>query len=186
VHRFLSALCWVERTPLVVKGHSGGTHRTRIGGRPRRPGLPGVSTVVRPPEFRVPSLPESVGSEGKLALALYREALGLNHETYQFLGFFKILNIRYAKGEDQAKWINRNLDKLKYPAQGQVQKLQQSQPDIGQYLYTQGRCAVAHANAPPTADPDRLDHTHQFNLDLPVIRELAELFIETELGIPRP
>ena len=185
IYRFLSALCWVERIPLVTKGHSGGTNRTRIGGRPVRPSLPWVSTVMQPREFKVPSLPESVSSEGELALALYREALGLNHETYQFLGFFKILNIRYANGKDQENWINKNLDKLRYPTLGRVQELQQSQSNIGQYLYRRGRNAVAHANAPPTVDPDRLDHTHQFNLDLPVIRELAEYFIETELGVPR-
>ncbi len=185
VHRFLSALCWVKRTPLITTGHSGGTHRTPIGGRPARPSVPWISSVVSRPEFTISSLPEVLTPESELALALYREALGLNHVTYQFLAFFKILNIRHASGSDQIAWINSVLGNVPHPAAQRVQTLQKSHPNVGEYLFVQGRCAVAHANAPPTVDPDRIDQTSQFHSDLLIVRNLAECFMETELAIPR-
>jgi hypothetical protein len=185
IHRFLSALCWIRRYSLVTVGHGGGSHRFRIGGRPAKLSHGWISSVTQPPQFTIGYLPQILTPEGEQALALYREALGLNHETFQFLGFFKIVNIRYATGKDQIGWINSMIPTIKPPTAQRVQDLQRSHANVGEYLYVQGRCALAHANAPPTVDPDRFDHIVQFNQDLPVVRELAEHFIEVELGISR-
>jgi hypothetical protein len=36
-------------------------------------------------------------AKGILALALYREAMGLNNPAFQFLGFYKIIGAEVAK-----------------------------------------------------------------------------------------
>jgi len=68
---------------------SGGGFRIRIG----RSNVHGVQVVGR---WRAEYLREPATDEERLALALYREALALEHLSapYSFLGFFKILNIR--------------------------------------------------------------------------------------------
>jgi len=45
------------------------------------------------PKFRIDYLPEHTNPKGQLCLALYREALNLNSKPFQFLGFFKIINV---------------------------------------------------------------------------------------------
>lgn len=184
VHRFLSALCWTNQIKLITVGHNGGTERTRIGGRPSKVPNPVISSRPRPGvRIATHHLPESLNPEAQLALAIYREALGLECAPYQFLGFFKIINIRYAGGPQQIDWINRAIAHLTYPASERIRAIQQSHPDVGNYLFVQGRCAVAHANTPPTADPDLFDHMVQFNQDLLIVKELAEHFIRSELGV---
>jgi hypothetical protein len=56
--------------------------------------------------------------------------------------------------------------------------------DVGEYLYGQGRCAVAHANN-TTVDPDDYADRRRLSADLPLVKEVAALFIEKELGIER-
>ena len=122
----------------------------------------------------------------RLAVALYREALSVNSPPYQFLGFFKIINILHKSGPEQVQWINATLPKLTYiPAQERLATLRQSEPDVAQYLYESGRCAVAHAFADPLVDPDDLADLHRLSADLDVVRALAEHLIEHELHVPR-
>jgi hypothetical protein len=131
-------------------------------------------------------LPNPPRAEQKLALALYREGLGSNNEFYQFLSFFKTLNIRYSNGPAQIDWINANVSSLNIPTP-RVAELQTSDPnaDVGTYLYNQGRCAIAHAAVQPIRDPDDPTDLLAIRKDLPVIQELARIFIEKELGVPR-
>jgi len=57
--------------------------------------------------------------------------------------------------------------------------------DIGEYLYTSGRCAVAHASTTPVVDPDNPEDFLRLSADMPVLRALAEHIIINELGVPR-
>ena len=56
------------------------------------------STRLISPRLELDYLPDPEDPRARLALALYREALGLNNDAYQYLGFFKILDILHAKG----------------------------------------------------------------------------------------
>jgi hypothetical protein len=88
VHRFISAVAWKRRAAIRVMGHVGGTHRIRVGGR-REPF--GAATML--PGFDFDGLAEAPTREQELALALYREAIGIPENTYRFLALFRILNI---------------------------------------------------------------------------------------------
>jgi len=71
------------------------------------------------------------------------------------------------------------------PAQERLTTLQNVEPDVAQYLYESGRCAVAHAFADPLVDPDDLTDLRRLSADLDVVRALAEYLIEHELHVPR-
>lgn len=124
-------------------------------------------------------------SKQRLALALYREALSLNSLPYQFLGFFKVINILHKNGPAQKAWIKETLPKLTDSSiQERLVALAKIEPDVSGYLYESGRCAVAHAFADPLIDPDDLTHLRRLSADIGVIRALAEYFIKYELKVP--
>ena len=177
VRRFLSTLSWVER------GYIRETVTFEVGGGPGQI-LKGPGARMINPHFRVDYLPTNLTPRAKLALALYREAQNLNSPPFQFLGYFKIINMLYARGSEQTKWINDICAKLNdFQAGERLGQLRILHPDIGAYLYESGRCAVAHAFNDPIIDPDDPAHMKRLIKDLPVIKALAEFAIEREFGV---
>lgn len=176
VYEFLSALAWVNgrgvtETFSVVSGKGPMSLRERkarlIGDAPRSEYVP------------APDAPQA-----KLALALYREAVCANMVTFQFLSFFKIINVVHAKKSDQVNWINTALPNIKdYDARKRLAQISKHHPDVGDYLYVSGRCAVAHAFSTPVANPDNPKDTQRLLADLPLMKALAEHAIESELGV---
>lgn len=176
VRHFLSSLAWVERTAVREQGVMGGSHPIQIG-------WPAKCNVITH-NFRYDYLPDPADPRSRLALAIYREALGLNSVAYSFLGFFKVINLFREKGHEQKNWINTALPNVKEPRAVQRWKeLSKTESDVGEYLYVSGRCAVAHAYSEPIADPENIADRARFSKDLPLVQALAELAIESELGI---
>lgn len=177
LRRFLSAYSWAERHAAedyfgIGSGYPGGV------GKNEGP----VQTSGA--NFRLDYLPSTTDTKARLCLALYREALGLRNTAYQFLAFFKIINVLHEKGVKQVAWINAAIPKItEHLALECLKKLRKSQPDLGKYLYESGRCAVAHAYAKPIVDPDDPAHTERLHSELPIVQALAEHLIEFELGI---
>jgi len=175
VRRFLSSLSWSERGPIQDMEYLDGTQPVWIG--------KGRGRMVNP-NFRADYLPDPRDPNARRALAFYREALTVNSLPYRFLGFSKVLNILYPKGDDQIAWINSTVGQLQdNAAQARVAALRAAGEDVGKYLYGSGRCAVAHAYADPVVDPDNPEDLRRLQSDLPVIQNLAEHLIEHELGI---
>lgn len=128
----------------------------------------------------------------RLALALYREGQTVNSVAFSFLSFFKILNIfwndkKNRQGKNElVEGIRGLLPLLKYPGvQERIANLQKQTPDVPEYLYQSGRCAVAHAYTKPIVDPDNVVDSRRLSQDVLVIRAAAEYLIETKLDIPR-
>ena len=173
---FLSSLAWANGRPIRETLWTGGSFPIHVGKGPLR------APVAL--DFRADYLPDPTDAKARLALALYREALNVNSVAYQFLGYFKIVNVLYKGGAEQTKWINSALPGVVEPrACKRIAELSHKVTDVGKYLYESGRCAVAHAFAQPVADPDDPTERSRLANDLPVIRALAEHAIETELGI---
>lgn len=130
-------------------------------------------------------LPDPVDPKAKLALALYREGLSVNLTPYQFLGFFKVINIIKHRGNDQMQWIKDNLQYITDKrALTRLAAIQATEPDVAKYLYISGRCAVAHAfDQNNVVNPDDPADLIRLSEDLPVIRELARIAIEREFGV---
>jgi hypothetical protein len=177
IRRFLSALSWIE----------GGYLRERFtfgtGGAPGRVSKSPGARMINP-FFRADYLPAPTDARSRLCLALYREALNVNSVPFQFLGFYKIINVLQERGAEQRAWINATIPKITdYRASERIREIQRSESDVAAYLYESGRCAVAHAFAEPVVDPDDPKDTARLIQDLPVIQALAEFVIDRELGV---
>jgi len=174
--RFMSALSWSKRGYVREESVIGSGLPVRMG----RAMFRGATTH----HFSLDHLPAGLDPNAKLALAFYREAVGLNSKPYQLLGYVKILNILYPTPDGQIAWINTTVPHLKDPdAVTRIAALQGQALDVGQYLYGSGRCAVAHASLAPVVDPDRTEDVDRMQMDLPVARALAEYAIEHELHV---
>lgn len=181
--RFLSRLAWSRNGGVVEIFHIGTNN-------PNEPGRLGQGSYARsgwslvdPPQYIY--LPLPTDKDAELALALFREGLSVNSPPFGFLSLFKILNIRHSSGPAQAKWINDHLSDIWYqPAVARLCEIQANHRDVGHYMYVQGRCAVAHANSSPLVNPDNYSDRRRLESDFPLMKELAALFIERELGVP--
>lgn len=132
-------------------------------------------------EYDYLPLPED--EKTQLALALYREGQCLDNESYKFLSFFKILNIN-LNGPQQIEWINKNIEKIRdHQAKKALEEIKSNNLNVGEHLYTSGRCAVSHALAQPIVNPDNPQDLRRLNKGLPVIKALAELMIEQEFKV---
>lgn len=176
VRRFLSSLAWVERSAVREEGVTGGSHPIRIG-------WPLKGNVITH-NFRQDYLPAPEDRRARLALALYREALGVNSIAYAFLGFFKIINLVRKTGREQKEWINTALPRIKdHRAVERKTELDKTESNLAAYLYESGRCAVAHAYSEPIADPEDVADRTRLAKDLSLIQALAEHAIESEFGV---
>jgi len=181
VSRFLSVLSWWWREPARIGLCAATTARAmRIGNRD-------ISPPRLTPHFDLRAqLPVLTDDDSKLALALYREAIGVRNVSYEFLDYFRILNIGRPNSDKQISWINTTLpDLTDHRALERLSALQKGGMDkVGEYLYGSGRCAVAHAAGEPIIDPDGGDNYVRLQRDLPIARALAEFRIENEYNVP--
>lgn len=178
--RFLNALAWREQVSIREVAITSGA--------PLRRGTR-VPDNFTTDVFNGAGLPDPTDARARLALAFYREGVSLEHVkiAYSFLSFFKVLNVRFASGPEQKKWINSAIGSLtEFRAVARLKELAATVPDAAEYLYLSGRCAVAHAFNTPLVDPDDINDQRRLSDDLPVIRSLAAQLMITELGIARP
>ncbi|MGZ5801624.1 MAG: methylamine utilization protein MauJ [Burkholderiaceae bacterium] len=180
--RFLSRLAWSKGSGIEELFAAGSNNPDRPGRLGRGNYTYSVWANVEPWPYLY--LPLATNTNADLALGLFREGHTLNSDPLAFLSFFKVLNITLSKGSTQIAWINSNLHHIKYGQElERLNELKAVQSDIGNYLFVQGRCAVAHANTSPIAHPDNYIDKRRLHDDLPVIRQLASAFIEQELGV---
>lgn len=186
INRFLSAMAWKEGSPFVTLGGVIGGARPADKDNPRfnwREGRILRGGIISTFDFE--QLQDPPEDRQKLALALYREGLNSNNDFYRFLSFFKILNIGYANGHEQANWINVNHNNVwSHMAQTRLQELQKTVPDVGLYLLRKGRDAIAHTFSQPILDPDLPTDREDVRRNTYLMEGLAQTFIQEELGVP--
>lgn len=181
--RFLSRLAWSRRGGIEEHFAIGTSH-------PEQPGRLGKGTYATSAWANVEPwhqlyLPSPLTPKSALAIALFREGKTLNSEPLAFLSFFKVLNVAFSNGQAQQGWINNNLGLVRYgKALDRLSELRAQHQNIGEYLYVQGRCAVAHAYSSPVADPDNYVDRVRLRDDLSLIEAMAEFCIERELDVP--
>jgi hypothetical protein len=185
INRFLSILSWCEHVPMRIWWERGGFSGSPIPVPIYRDTTRSVgSCICNYPFFRkLDQNPKAV-----LALALYREALTAISIPFEYLGYFKILNVKwkdkYVEGENELiEGIRSTLPLLteKYVVE-RIKKLSIHEGDFPKYLYQYGRCAIAHAFAEPLVDPDDWRDNQRLAAELPIIRALAEHVIH-EMGV---
>lgn len=126
---------------------------------------------------------------------MFREGRTVNSTPFEFLSYFKILNIFWrdkwltVNGQRQnplIEGIRATLPKLRDDlAVSRLRALGATQPDAAKYLYESGRCAVAHAYADPIVDPDDVADLRRLSEDVYIIKEIAEYLIAIGLRVSR-
>lgn len=176
LQEFLSGLVWARDLPAAE------TFSTFSTGAPLGVGKGANLRMIN--DSIVEYVPAPQDDKAKLALAIYREARSVNMIPYEFLGYFKVLNVIHDKGKEQKSWIRQAVGMLTdLRAKERLLEISNSGEDVGDYLYVSGRCAVAHAFNDPIVNPDDPADVGRLYRDLPVIKELARYAIEHELGV---
>jgi len=187
INRFLSVLSWCDDQAMQnLYGWSGNPTPVAVPKQVRA-----LGSSISFPFYR--SLEPN--EKARLALAIFREGKTVNSLPFEFLSYFKILNIFWKDKFESVNDLRLNpiiegiratLPKLKDEcALLQVRKLQTTEPDVSQYLYESGRCAIAHAHSDPIVDPDDVSDLRRLSEDLRILKAIAEYLIETELGVSR-
>ncbi|WP_088184057.1 methylamine utilization protein MauJ [Sphingobium sp. Z007] len=177
--RFLSALSWSQGYGIRVSGFGGGSMPFLSSGR----GIGGYALIA---DFVVRDLPEP-DAQGQLALALMREARGLDHSAYSFLTFYRVLEATLPNGRVRGAWITDAFDKLEGQAKEALAKVRaRGIDDVGAHIQRARRQAIAHAAEQPIMDPDDYSVVRELYEELPLIQGLAERAVEEILGIMTP
>ena len=172
----MSALSWSKRCPARA--------RLRIECTAPMRGGKGINSPILCQGFAPDDLETPGDPKARLAIAIYREAKSVHNTLYEFLSYFKIINIVYQNGPLQKEWINNTISHLSdRKALDRIDQLRSLESDIGAYLYESGRCAVAHAGVDPVVDPDNPNDFLRLSADMPVAKALAEYLMVNELGL---
>jgi hypothetical protein len=183
INRFLSILAWCDDQGMEnLYGWSGNPVPVSVPRRYRSTG----SSIVFP--FYRDIEPDK---RARLALALYREAKTIKSVPFEFLSYFKILNMFWKdKFRDHKNELVEGLrgalsqisDK---EALKRINELAKQHGDVAAYLYQSGRCAIAHAYSDPIVDPDDVSDLRRLSEDMWIIKAVAEFLIENELHVSR-
>jgi len=183
INRFLSALGWKCDEPAI--NHYGWSGNSKPVPVPRYHILYGYS----PSEFFPNEVYEVTDKKAKLAIALYREARSLRSIPFQFLSYFKILNIFWSDKTKNGKnmlveGLRASLHNLtEKDCVKRIREIEKKEGDPADYLYKSGRCAVAHAFADPIVDPDDVTDLRRLSEDIWLMRNLTAYLINREFGI---
>jgi len=186
-NRFLSVLSWCDGQGLKnLYGWSGNPVPVSVPKKTRALG----SSCAFPFNRDVEANPKAL-----LALALYREGRSIDSTPFEFLSYFKILNIFWKDKFEKVNGLRINplvegirtaLPKItSEEATRRISKLRSLNQDPADYLYQSGRCAIAHAHSDPIVDPDDVADLHRLSEDMWIVRTIAEQLIEEELNVRR-
>lgn len=182
INRFLSVLTWCDDQFAVLQdGWSGNPVPVAT---PRRD-LAFTTAHHWVFDRRSPEL-----LEARKAIAIYRD--GRNAEqnyliSYAILSYYKIIELRY-KGKSETKtWFRDNFEALRQD-RTLSDRITAFESTCGterphDYLYRACRTAVAHANKPFSTDPDDFHELRRLHVAAEILRALARLFIQNELGV---
>lgn len=184
LRRFLSAVTWGSRCGFREQGRlGGGSALPDVGRGPQDPYV-----APRHPRAHPLWAPEPSDPRALLALTLFREGIVERNPVFQYLSFFKVLEV-VVLGRDRivglaAKHLGRARQKAALMLDP-AERPTGSDAEVALNLYQEGRCAIAHAHSQPLIDPDDPQDTRDIAIAVPLVRSLAEVVIECELGVPR-
>lgn len=177
---FLSALCWINsHVGAHVESWTGGSMAYGMVGR-------GPVTLSAHP-FELDYLPDPTDPKARLALALCREAAGLNSATYAVISYFRVFETHFqGTSRDIKAWLNAKIGSVTDGCvRDIIDRLTSMNSDVGAYLYDACRSAAAHGKigARVIIDPDDPEDERRLARDLPLIRAMAIKLTEEILGV---
>jgi hypothetical protein len=175
LNRCLSLLVWEHRFPAAKKSGP-------IVGQ-KRP-LPWIMSprsafsVNVGPATLVRTKLDLIGHKEKLALAMYREAVNARSVFYEFLNYWKVVEVVFPKKDERFAWVDQTAILLTDES-NRIESILQSNARIAVYLDSNCRNAVVHVFRKPFVDPDSSEDFARLSLDLPIVRTLAKTAIST-------
>ena len=174
---FASALAWLEGGKLEI------VHWTS-GNRPRSMGIMrnnGISNYLDPEH-----IPQHLSENARTALAFFREGISLENPFYSFFSLYKAFTVAILDAKNRGVWMNANKGSLDHHlAVKRLRELEVDGRDVGDYLYSRCRHAIAHADKEPFVNPDQSEDLIEISKNLPLIRNYVELALEESFGIKR-
>jgi len=185
INRFLSALSWKDDEPAI--NHYGWSGSLAPSPVPKHRIPYGYSPIEHFPD----EIYEITDKEAKRAIALYREARNLDSTPFQFLSYFKILNIFWNDQTKHGK--NELVENLRSTLQDinekdcvkRIREIIETYGDAADYLYKSGRCAVAHAFAKrgTIVDSDDVTDLRRLSKDMCIMKNLTAHLIVKHFNI---
>lgn len=185
LNKFLNSFGWANHCSYEYKGYCAfGLAREidllEIGPRffvPRnfRNQLVGFESTARVPT-----------EELEKALSLYNEGNFTNNIFYKFFCYWKILDLKYPNRStnDASEFINSIISFSKISIDNYIKNLLSQGKDVGQHLYKNLRCAIAHITRNPVRisyiASDYREVASACNSLIPFV----DFFIKNELKIP--
>lgn len=179
ISRFASVLAWAEQSSLAI------TDFTQSLTKPVQSRIRRFTAVSQYMDIGLQKIEQVSDPRALRGLALFREGLSSNNDFYAALSFFKVVE-NFVAGKVRGAWFQAAATKLRAPdVMRRVRAIETSSAgSVGDYLYRQGRQAIAHANDEDAVDPDVDQERYRFALDRVIYKELARLAIEEFVDIP--
>lgn len=127
-------------------------------------------------------------AEQHLALGFFREAFSSNSPFYTFLSYFKLTEVPFPDGLEKKKWIVDALSHVKSPgAKASIKRLKDGGvEDIADWLYKEGRHALAHAKKGRNSiDVNNHKHWQDIVWANSILEEIAEMTLHFKLNLPQ-
>ena len=109
-------------------------------------------------------------------------------QPYAVLGFYNIIETTFD-GKKRKEFLERAIYEIISNGNTEVELLhaigfpEPSPERIAEFLYRDGRQAVAHAQKDPRIDPDDIRHVREMSVAALFLRQIARQYIKTELGV---
>lgn len=186
---WLSALSWYNSSAVTLRhigGHGVGARFRLRQARCRSfvfPKLPFQGNVTG---YGISQIAQVQNEQQRVALTLYREALGSNSDLLSFLCFWQILEVQNG---DAVGWVNRMQARrpqgLRLNAQD-IRALPIGRRRLGEYLQDDCRHAIAHIRRTPGRAAlrfDNEDEVRRLAISTNIVKELAKYYVRTALGV---
>jgi hypothetical protein len=175
LNRLLSVMVWEHGTPIAITSGP-------ISGVKRAPPLiispRSIFSLKVEPAAQIHINFGLVGPTEKLLLSIYREAVNARSVFYEFLNYWKLLEVVFPQKDARFAWVNAEAARLPLELE-RITKILQQHPDLAVYLDYNCRSAVVHVFRKPFIDPDSNEDFVRLKLDVPIVRSLAKVAMRT-------
>ncbi len=177
LNRLISTLVWLSGTRIVLGGGVGGRKRAlpmtwapRLSGGTKLP-----LDIVRGVPFA-----GKTQADG-LALALFKEGTNANSVFYEYLNYWKVIEVAIPDKASRLAWINANA--VSGVRQEEIPTELGKAKSIAEYLDHHCRSAIAHVFSKPYINPDEIDDSRRISKHVFLVEQLARRAMREVMGI---
>jgi hypothetical protein len=175
LNHLLTVLSWEHSIAIARRTGSG-----IISARRPLPWTSGVRSsmgLLVEPQWLFRTDVSKLSPEKWLAMALFREALNARSVFYEFLNYWKAIEVAFPKVPIRRTWIDSTVDKLHFE-QERIAEIKNLNASVADYLYSDSRCAIAHVGHDPFVNPDASEDSRRLARDAHIVKDLAKLAIQ--------